>query len=77
MVEQMGKGLSVDRHIEVTHVGKIGLGPFTGDMHLLKDDFPLRSLLHTPLSNVALQGTHLRRTILAGVLATWYIHPKN
>ncbi len=42
MVEQMGKGLPVDRHIEVTHVGKIGLGSFTGDMHLLKDDFPLR-----------------------------------
>ncbi len=65
MVEQMGEGLPVDRHLEITHVGEIRLSAFTRDMHLLKDDFPLRSLLRTPLCNMALQGAHLRWTILA------------
>jgi hypothetical protein len=65
MVEQMRKSLSIDRDIEVTHVGEIRLGAFCGDMHLFKDDFPLGSLLHTPLCNVPLQGAHLRRAILA------------
>jgi hypothetical protein len=46
-------------------VSKIGLGPFTGDMHLLKDDFPLWSLLRTPPGNVTLQSAHLRQAILA------------
>jgi hypothetical protein len=50
----MGKGLPIDRYLHITHVGEIGLGPFTGDMHLLKNDFPLWSLLRTPLGNVAL-----------------------
>ena len=54
VVEQMGKGLPVHRHIQTTHVGEVRLGAFAGDMHLLKDDFPLWSLLPTPLRNVAL-----------------------
>jgi hypothetical protein len=61
----MGEVLSVDRHLQIAHVGEIRLGAFTGDMHLLKDDFPLRSLLRTPLGDVALQGAHLRRAVLA------------
>jgi hypothetical protein len=61
----MREGLSVNRHIQITHVGEIRLGPFAGDMHLLKDDLPLWSLLRTPLRNVALQRAHLRRTIRA------------
>jgi hypothetical protein len=61
----MGEGLPIDRHLEITHVGKIRLSAFTRDMHLLKDDFPLRSLLRTPLCNMALQGAYLRWTILA------------
>ena len=72
MVEQMGEGLPVDGHLEVTHVGEIGLGPFAGDMDLLKDDFPLRSRLGTPLRNVALQGAHLRRAILAWMALTQF-----
>jgi hypothetical protein len=35
-------------------VGEIRLRPFAGDMHLFKDDFPLRAMLRTPLRNVAL-----------------------
>jgi hypothetical protein len=65
VIEQMRESLPLNRHVEVTHVGEIGLGPFTGDMHLLKDDFPLWSLLRTPLRNVALQCAHLGRAIRA------------
>jgi hypothetical protein len=63
MIQQMGKGLSVDRHLQIAHVGEIRLGTFCGNMHLLKDDFPLRPLLCAPLGNVALEGAHLRRAI--------------
>jgi hypothetical protein len=33
---------------------RIRLGAFCWDMHLLKDDLPLRPLLGTPLGKVAL-----------------------
>jgi hypothetical protein len=46
-------------------VGEIRLGAFTREMHLLKDDLPLRSLLRTPLCDMALQGAYLRRAIHA------------
>jgi hypothetical protein len=67
VVQQMGKGLPSNRHVEIIHGGEIRLGAFRGHMHLFKDDFPLGSLLRTPLGNLALQGTHLSRTILAWV----------
>ena len=50
----MGESLPINRYLQITHVGEIRLGPFTRDMHLLKDNFPLRPLLRTPLRNVAL-----------------------
>ncbi len=38
----------------LAQVREIRLGAFTREMHLLKDDLPLRSLLRAPLRNVAL-----------------------
>ena len=54
VIEQVGEGLPIDRHLEIIHVGEIRLGAFCGDMHLLKNDLPLRTLLRTPLGDVAL-----------------------
>lgn len=65
VIEQMRESLPVDAHLQIAHVGEIGLSSFAGNMHLLKDNLLLRTLLRTPLRNLALQGAHLRRAIPA------------
>jgi hypothetical protein len=65
VIEQMRESLPVDGHLQIAHVGEIRLSSFGGEMHLLKDDLLLRTLLRAPLRDMALQGAHLRRAIPA------------
>src|SRR5579859_2953075 len=63
MVDQMSKGCSRDRHPEIFHMRKIGLGTLSWSVNLLKDHLLRFAMKGLPASDMALQCAHLCRAI--------------
>lgn len=60
MMQRMGKWHSRQRDAEILPVGTIGWPPLSWDVFLGKQDVTIRSMQHTPVVHMALQGASLR-----------------
>ena len=57
--DEMGKGHTAERHLEVSHMGKVGLRRLPGPVHLREDDLLCGTVLRPPGGDVALQRAQL------------------
>jgi len=68
MVDQVAKQFPSQRHIQIIHVRKVRLRPFSWRMSLFKDDLLLRAMQGFPAGDMPLEGAHLCRAVVLGML---------